>query len=182
MKKNHVVTVATILTVVNLLILQQWQISNLNNQLEISDMRAKVNTEFADELLWLQLNDVQKMAEENLIAQGRVEGMVNYYAQDSEDRQHIDNLWHEGYMRGLSQVDWEYDAVSEVNYNKGYREAIETAFPDGKYPSFVNLPPREVDTNAIAEPEFDKKSEGLKDNLEVIDSLNEKIKEVKDSE
>ena len=178
MKKNHVVTVATILTVVNLLILQQWQISNLDNQLEISDMRAKVNTEFADELLWLQLNDVQKMAEENLIAQGRIEGMVNYYAQDDQNRQHIDNLWHEGYMRGLSQIDWEHDAVSEVNYNKGYRDAIETAFPEGNYPKSINLPTREVEESAIAEPNFDKAQSGLSDNAEVIDALNKKLEQV----
>ena len=64
------------LTMTNLGILQQWQISNLSNQLEISDMRAKVNTEFADELLWLQLNDVEQLTKDNLLAQGKLEGMV----------------------------------------------------------------------------------------------------------
>ncbi|HAI44810.1 MAG TPA: hypothetical protein DCM40_45350, partial [Maribacter sp.] len=54
------------LTMTNLGILQQWQISNLSNQLEISDMRAKVNTEFADELLWLQMNDIERLTKDNL--------------------------------------------------------------------------------------------------------------------
>ena len=55
------------LTMLNVGILQQWQISNLSNQLEISDMRAKVNTEFADELLWLQMNDIQQLSKDSLL-------------------------------------------------------------------------------------------------------------------
>ena len=62
------------LTMMNVGILQQWQISNLSNQLEISDMRAKVNTEFADELLWLEINDVEQLTKDNLIAQ-----LTTYY-------------------------------------------------------------------------------------------------------
>ena len=84
------------LTMLNVGILQQWQISNLSNQLEISDMRAKVNTEFADELLWLQMNDIQQLSKDSLLAQGKLEGMVEYYAQDEGTRTQIDNLWHEG--------------------------------------------------------------------------------------
>ena len=137
------------LTMTNLGILQQWQISNLSNQLEISDMRAKVNTEFADELLWLQMNDIERLTKDNLIAQGKLEGMVEYYAQDEGTRTQIDNLWHEGYMRGLGQVEWEHDMLSESNYNRGYKEALEKAFPNGDYPQYVNYPPREVKGNVI---------------------------------
>ena len=117
------------LTMLNVGILQQWQISNLSNQLDISDMRAKVNTEFADELLWLQINDIEQLTKDNLIAHGKLQGMVDYYAQDEGTRNQIDSLWHEGYMRGLGQTEWEYDALSESNYNKGYKEALEKAFP-----------------------------------------------------
>ena len=170
------------LTMLNVGILQQWQISNLSNQLEISDMRAKVNTEFADELLWLQLNDVEQLTKDNLIAQGKLEGMVEYYAQDEGTRTQIDNLWHEGYMRGLGQVEWEHDVLSESNYNRGYKEALDKAFPDGKYPQYVNYPPREVKGSAIKTPEFDNKLEGIKDNTEVVDQLNDKIKQIKNEQ
>ena len=167
------------LTLLNVGILQQWQISNLSNQLDISDMRAKVNTEFADELLWLQINDIEQLTKDNLIAQGKLQGMVDYYAQDEGTRNQIDSLWHEGYMRGLGQTEWEYDVLSETNYNKGYKEALEKAFPDGNYPQYVNYPPREVSSGAIKTPEFDNKLEGLKDNTEVVDQLNDKIKQIK---
>ena len=170
------------LTMINVGILQQWQISNLSNQLEISDMRAKVNTEFADELLWLEINDVEQLTKDNLIAQGKLEGMIEYYAQDEGTRTQIDNLWHEGYMRGLGQVEWEHDVLSESNYNRGYKEALEKAFPDGQYPQYVNYPPREIKGNAIKTPEFDDKLKGLKDNTEVVDQLNDKIKQIKNEQ
>ena len=178
MNKTRFIIVMAVLTVANIVFLQQWRMNYLSNQLELSEMRANVNTEFANELLWLQLNDVENQTANSLIAQGRIEGMVNYYAQDDQNRQHIDNLWHEGYMRGLSQIDWEHDAVSEVNYNKGYRDAIETAFPEGNYPKSINLPTREVEESAIAEPNFDKAQSGLSDNAEVIDALNKKLEQV----
>jgi hypothetical protein len=171
-----------LLTVLNVGILQQWQISKLNNQLELSDMRAKVNAEFADELLWLQINDVQQLTEDSLIAQGRLEGLVNYFATPEDDRNQIDNLWHEGYMRGLSQTEWEFDVISENNYNRGYKDAIEKAFPDGEYPQYVNYPPREVSGGAIKTPEFDTKLDSLKDNTEVVDQLNDKIKQIKNEQ
>ena len=178
MKSNKLVMTLVAFTVVNFVVVQEWRMNDMKNQLELSDMRAKVNAEFADELLWLQVNDVEKVATDALIAQGRIEGMVSYFGQDVEDRQHIDILLHEGYMRGLSQVDWEYDALSESNFERGYRSALEKAFPNGDYPSFVNYPPRDVETNAIGKPKFDSSNEGLKDNTELVDELNDKIKEV----
>ena len=177
--KQKFMNALVFLTMTNLGILQQWQMSNLSNQLEISDMRAKVNTEFADELLWLQMNDIERLTKDNLIAQGKLEGMVEYYAQDEGTRTQIDNLWHEGYMRGLGQVEWEHDMLSESNYNRGYKEALEKAFPNGDFPQYVNYPPREVKGNAIKTPEFDDKLKGLKDNTEVVDQLNDKIKQIK---
>ena len=179
MDKQKFLLGLVVLTVLNVLALQQWKINQLSNHLDISDMRAKVNTEFADELLWLQINDVEQLTQDNLIAQGKLQAMVDYYAQDEGTRNQIDNLWHEGYMRGLGQTEWEYDVLSESNYNKGYKEALEKAFPDGDYPQYVNYPPREVSNNAIKTPEFDDKLKSLKDNTEVIDQLNDKIKEVK---
>ena len=108
--------------------------------------------------------------------------MVDYYAQDEGTRNQIDSLWHEGYMRGLGQTEWEYDVLSETNYNKGYKEALEKAFPDGDYPQYVNYPPREVKGNVIKTPEFDNNLKGLKDNTEVVDQLNDKIKQIKNEQ
>ena len=170
------IAIGFVITFVNFGIYQQSRINDLTNQLSISDMRAKVNTEFADELLWLRINDVHSLNKENLIAQGRLEGVIAHINGDDQDA--VENLWHEGYMRGLSQVDWEYDALSESNFERGYRSALEKAVPNGDYPSFVNYPPRDVETNAIGKPKFDSSNEGLKDNTELVDELNDKIKEV----
>ena len=178
-KSQYLVLFAVIITVVNFATLQQWRISHLSNQLELSDMRAKVNAEFADELFWLQVNDVEQLSKDNLIAHGKLQGMVDYYAQDENTRNQIDSLWHEGYMRGLGQTEWEYDVLSESNYNRGYKEALDKAFPNGDFPQYVNYPPREVKGNVIKTPEFDNKLEGLKDNTEVVDQLNDKIKQIK---
>ncbi len=170
------IAIGFVITFVNFGIYQQSRINDLTNQLSISDMRAKVNTEFADELLWLRINDVHSLNKENLIAQGRLEGVIAHI--NGADQEAVENLWHEGYMRGLSQVDWEYDALSESNFERGYRSALEKAFPNGDYPSFVNYPPRDVEANAIGKPKFDSSNEGLKDNTELVDELNDKIKEV----
>ena len=43
---------------------------------------------------------------------------------------------------------------------------------------FVNSSPRDVKEGVIKTPEFDTGNEELKDNKEVIDALNVKIKEV----
>jgi hypothetical protein len=72
--------------------------------------------------------------------------------------------------------------LSESNYNRGYKEALDKAFPDGKYPQYVNYPPREIKGSAIKTPEFDDKLEGLKDNTEVVDQLNDKIKQIKNEQ
>tara|TARA_R100000664_G_C2759622_1_gene149635 strand:+ start:5173 stop:5718 length:546 start_codon:yes stop_codon:yes gene_type:complete len=175
-KLYNFIAIGFVITFVNFGIYQQSRINDLTDQLSISDMRAKVNTEFADELLWLRINDVHSLNKENLIAQGRLEGVIAHI--NGDDKDVVENLWHEGYMRGLSQVDWEYDALSESNFERGYRSALEKAFPNGDYPSFINYPPRDVKPNAIGKPKFDSSNEGLKDNTELVDELNDKIKEV----
>lgn len=182
MKKDNTLRLAIIgivFTLVNAVLVQQYKINDISNQIEISKMRADVNTEFTNELLWLRVNDTHKTSEKQLVAQGRLEGLIGYFAKDSEEQNHISNLWHEGYMRGLEQVDWEYDSVKENNYNKGFGDAIEKLFPKGDYPAFINFPPRKVEEKAILTPKFDVISdEELKDNEEVINTLNIKIKEV----
>ena len=166
------------LTVLNVGALQQWRLFHVSNQLEISEMRANINTEFTDELLWLRVNDNYEATKEQLVAQGRIEGVVGYL--NGGNQEVIENLWHEGYMRGLAQVEYEYETLSESNYEKGYHAAMQDAFPHVEA-EFVNEPPRNVKEDAIKTPEFDViNNEELKSNEEVINTLNVKIKEVSD--
>ena len=94
------------------------------------------------------------------------------------DREILDNLWHEGYMRGLTQVDFEHDMLSESNYERGYHAAMQDAFPHVEA-EFVNDSPRDVKEDAIKAPQFDTTNkDSLKDNKEVINALNVKIEEL----
>ena len=125
--------------------------------------------------LWLRVNDTYEATQDQLVSQGRIEGVVSYLVGDDKDI--LDNLWHEGYMRGLAQFSYEYDTLSESNYEKGYHAAMQDAFPHTEA-EFVNSSPRNVKEDVIKTPEFDVDNEELKGNEEVIDALNLKIKEV----
>ena len=176
MKKfNIIMLFCVVFTAANLLLLQNWKINYLNSQLQLSEMRSDVNNDLTNELLWLRVNDTYEATQDQLISQGRIEGVISYLV--GGDKDILDNLWHEGYMRGLSQVDYEYDMLSESNYEKGYHAAMQDAFPHTEA-EFVNSSPREVKEDAIKTPEFDS-LEGLKGNTDVIDQLNAKIKEIK---
>ena len=117
-----------------------------------------------------------------MVAQGKLEGMVEYYAQDEATRTQIDNLWHEGYMRGLGQAEWEHDVLSESTTTEAIKTLSIRLFQMVTIHKYVNYPPREVSSDAIKTPEFDNKLEGLKDNTEVVDQLNEKIKQINDEQ
>tara|TARA_R100000008_G_C3583359_1_gene170258 strand:+ start:2163 stop:2717 length:555 start_codon:yes stop_codon:yes gene_type:complete len=172
MKKYALLLFGVVFTFVNVMLLQQWKIDKLNAQVKLAEMRANINTEWTNELLSLRLNDIHELTKEQLIAQGRLEGVVAYL--DGDNRDVLDNLWHEGYTRGLSQLDWEYDTIAENHYQKGYHAAMQDTFPE--HPNFVNRTPREVKTEAIKTPDFDKTVEGsVPNNKEQVDILNAKI-------
>ena len=175
-KLNYIMLFGVVFTAANLSLLQNWKIDSLNNQLQLSTMRSDVNNDFTNELLWLRVNDTYESTQDQLVSQGRIEGVVTYLM--GGDKEILDNLWHEGYMRGLTQVDFEHDMLSESNYERGYHAAMQDAFPHVEA-EFVNSPPRDVKEDAIKAPQFDTTNEdSLKDNEEVINSLNVKIEEL----
>ena len=175
-KLNYIMLFGIVFTAANLLLLQNWKINYLNNQLQLSEMRSDVNNDFTNELLWLRVNDTYESTQDQLVSQGRIEGVVTYLM--GGDREILDNLWHEGYMRGLTQVDFEHDMLSESNYERGYHAAMQDAFPHVEA-EFVNDSPRDVKEDAIKAPEFDTTNkDSLKDNKEVINALNVKIEEL----
>ena len=179
MKKSYALLLfCVVFTAVNAMLLQQWKINRLGSQIKLAEMRAEINTEWTNELLAARMNDIHRVTEEQLVAQGRLEGVVSHLSGDNKEVE--ENLWHEGYMRGLSQTDWEYETLSEANYNRGYKEALEVAFPNGDFPQYVNYPPRDVKEGAIQTPDFDEQNQDALSNTQVVDQLNDKIKQVKD--
>jgi hypothetical protein len=180
MKKSYAFMLfAVVFTAVNSMLLQQWKISQLNNQLTLSEMREHINTDWVNELMWLRVNDTYEATQDQLVAQGRVEGVVSYLMGD--DTEVLDNLWHEGYMRGLAQIDFEYESISDSNYEKGYHAAMQDAFPTQSPVTgfgFVNETPRDIHESAIKVPDFDSDNQDLTGNDEVIKNLNNKIEEV----
>ena len=176
MKKFHAFMLfGIVFTAVNAMLLQHWRIGHLNNQLHLSEMRGNINTEWTNELLWLRINDVHDLTKDQLVGQGRIEGVVSYLS--GENQEMIDNLWHEGYMRGLAQIDYEYDVISDSNYEKGYHAAMQDAFPNhpNNPKNFVNEAPRSVKDSAIETPEFDKQNQELESTEELVDKLNTEL-------
>jgi hypothetical protein len=154
------------------MLLQQWKINRLSGQVKLAEMRANINTEWTNELLSMRMNDIHELTKDQLVAQGRIEGVVSYL--NGDDREVLDNLWHEGYTRGLSQVDYQYETIADNNYERGYHQAMQDAFPNHPNSSFgfVNETPRNVNENAIKTPEFDENNEDLESNEDILDKLN----------
>ena len=179
MKKLHAFMLfGIVFTALNSLLLQHWRIGYLNNQLHLAEMQSNINVEWANELLWARINDVHDVTKDQLVAQGRIEGIVSYL--NGDNAQDMNELWHEGYMRGLTQSDYQYDVIAENEYSKGYNAALQQAFPNN--PELVNEDPRGVKKDAIETPNFDKDHPELEGNEQVIESLNAKIKEIKNEE
>ena len=143
MKKYYAVTIAVIFTVVNVMILQQARISKLEDYLKVYDLRAEVNADFTNELVWMRMNDVHEGVQDQLVAQGRLEGAMSYLQSDDEEKDVVSKIWHEGYSRGLTQVDYEHKMVSESGFLQGYKAAVHEVFPDGNYPQNVSFRPAE---------------------------------------
>ena len=148
MKKYYAVTIAVIFTVVNVMILQQARISKLEDYLKVYDLRAEVNADFTNELVWMRMNDVHEGVQDQLVAQGRLEGAMSYLQSDDEEKDVVSKIWHEGYSRGLTQVDYEHKMVSESGFLQGYKAAVHEVFPDGNYPQTVSFRPSESELEA----------------------------------
>ena len=105
-KRNVIIVgvIGVIVTFVNIAIFQQSRIVKLQDYLYIAEMRSDVNVETTQELIWDRVNDVHKATKDQLIAQGRIEGLVSYLKGD-EKTDMVNKVWHEGYAHGLNQVE-----------------------------------------------------------------------------
>ena len=108
MDKRDVIVIGVVVTFVNIAIFQQARITKLQDYLTISEMRADVNAETTQELIWDRVNDVHKATKDQLIAQGRIEGVVSYLKGDDQTDL-VNKLWHEGYEHGLHQTEYMED-------------------------------------------------------------------------
>ena len=165
MTKNFIVAIAVVFTFINAMVVQQWRIADLTDQLRIAEMRADVNTDFANELVYLRVNDIHDSTKDQLVAQGRVEGVVSYL--QGGQKEVIQDLWHQGYTHGLEQVDYQQDAITEAGFLRGYKAAVHEIFPTGKYPKSVSFQPTK------------EEAEGSQ---QTIDALRKKLMEAVDNE
>ena len=137
-------------------------------------MRSDLNNDFVAELLWARFNDFDYKTDDMLIAQGRIEGVIDYINNDNAT--YIDNLWHEGYQRGLSQVDYEREVIAENSFERGYEKGKKEQFFVSDE-SIVNTSPRVVDEDAIKKPEFDV-NVNLPETQKQVEELNKKAEEL----
>ena len=113
-----VAIIAVVATFANALIMQGRTISDLNAQLKIANMRADVNNEFANDILLSTMNSAyQGTSEEIVRGQGRIEGIVQ--AINPDNQPDYTTAWHDGYDRGLNQIEDEKQSF----YSQGYRDA-----------------------------------------------------------
>ena len=90
---HQFIAVGAVLTFANFSIYQDGQIKELENHLKLAEMRSTINTEFVDELLMARVNDIYSISEDQLVSQGRIEGVVTYLNGDST--QYVNEMWHE---------------------------------------------------------------------------------------
>tara|TARA_A100001515_G_scaffold143852_1_gene146170 strand:+ start:36 stop:593 length:558 start_codon:yes stop_codon:yes gene_type:complete len=177
---NYVLPVllALLFTLANVGLTLHRENTRLKGVAELANMRSDVNNDFVDELLWSVVNDFDGQTADMLIAQGRIEGVIDYINNDNAT--YIDNLWHTGYEHGLSQMDFEREVIATNSFNEGYEKGKkENLFASEQ--EKVNIPLRPVIKSAIKEPEFDSSS-NLPENTEVVKELNKKIQELQNSE
>mgnify|MGYP003628074782 FL=1 len=167
-------------TLVNYSITIDRENVRLRSMFELSEMRSDINNDFVSELMWSRFNDFENFDADILVAQGRIEGVIDYINNDNST--YIDELWHEGYQRGLSQVDYERDVIAVSNFDRGYSKGRnEVLFVSDTGTQRVNSSPREVLSDAIKQPEFDKNT-NLPENSGVVETLNKKIKTIENSD
>lgn len=174
------ILLASIFTLANYTLTLDRENDRLTGVVRIANMRSDVNNDFVSEIMWSRLNDFEGFNADMLVAQGRIEGVIDYINNDNAT--YIDELWHEGYQRGLSQVDYEQDVIAESNFERGYSKGRnEILFVSDTEMRQVNASPREVLSDAIKQPEFDKNT-NLPENSGVVETLNKKIKTIENSD
>ena len=77
-------------------------------------------------------------------------------------------------MRGLGQVEWEYDVLSESTTTE-VTKALEKAFPNGDYPQYVNYPPEKSAVMRLRLQSLITSSKVLKTTLKLLTSLTIKL-------
>lgn len=155
-------------TVANYAIYLQGKVTELENLLQLSDMRSNINESWANDLTWSVMNNQTK---DMLKQQGRIEGLVS--AIDPETKSDYSTMWHEGYQRGLNQTEDTIEMVEKRAYKEGYHQALEKS---GKTLEESEIIPsgKPINSEAISKPIFDQKTgKILKGNEELRKELND---------
>ena len=156
--------VASFFTLANYSISLQKEISRLEGIVQLEELRSKVNSEWANELLYSRMSDLNGLTSDSLVQQGRLEGITTFL-RDEED---FSSTWHEGYEQGLSQNEY----IADMKYEDGYHAAMEDVYPDHA----VIIEKRPVEEGAILTPSFDENvGETLQSTEEAIEEFNQKV-------
>tara|TARA_Y100000310_G_scaffold65019_1_gene60538 strand:- start:922 stop:1458 length:537 start_codon:yes stop_codon:yes gene_type:complete len=155
--------VASFFTLANYSISLQKEISRLEGIVQLEELRSKVNSEWANELLYSRMSDLNGLTSDSLVQQGRLEG-ITAFLRNEED---FSSTWHEGYEQGLSQNEY----IADMRYEDGYHAAMQDVDPN--HPDISQLRP--VKEGAILIPTFDDKiGETLPSVEESIEEFNQK--------
>lgn len=112
-------------TAVNYGIYQQRQITNIKNQLELSEQRNKINEDQLNEFVYASFNRMNSNDIELAKNQGRSEALLTYI-KEPEQGQEFHDIWHDGYYQGLEQNKF----IAKNSYTEGYHLGIDHALRD----------------------------------------------------
>ena len=102
MKKNLVIVLGVVIfsAMVHYGVHLKVHNDNLSHMVEMSDLHAKISEGMANELLYKHVMNLNNDNKEILTQQGKIEGILAVMRNEED----FMNAWHEGYERGLSQV------------------------------------------------------------------------------
>ena len=112
-------------TLLNFGIYQQTQINNLENQLELSEQRNKINEDQLNEYVFTSFNRMNENHIELAKNQGRSEALLTYI-KEPEQGQEFHDIWHDGYYQGLEQNKF----IAKNSHTEGYHLGIYHALRD----------------------------------------------------
>ncbi len=100
-------------------IAQKQQIDRLTVVKELSYQKDTLLTDGYNEQILARLNDIKQNQIELARNQGKVEGMVLAIQNIKPEDNLTSDLWHNGYYRGLAQI----EDVAQAKYAEGYHKA-----------------------------------------------------------
>ena len=110
---------------IHYVIYQNNEISRISNLQQLCDERNKINEDQLRDITYQVLNNTQQNSLETIKNQSVTQGIL-MAIKDPEETLELDELWHDGYYRGMDQNMYAEETIYENGYNAGMDDAMQT--------------------------------------------------------